>query len=524
MSRFLAVAACFCVLAACNGVGLSTNHDDGSVSPADVSSGGAGGSAVGGSAAGGTTGVGVSAGGTAASGSAIATGGATSAAGGIAGNLTGGTFGSGGLATGGAFAGTGGKTAGTGGSASGGMPGGGGMGSGGSATGGKSTGTGGAAGAATGGVMGTGGTGTGGARTGGTGAGTGGVGSGGSATGGISGTGGSSVGNCTAPPDASALVGWASQSGNGVTTTTGGGSATPTTVTNLAALQAAVKGTTAAVIYVKGLMAPGVVMIGSNKTIAGICGAEIHGHVEMSGSVNVIIRNIKIVGYAVGNCALDPSYDSSVGCSSGDDTISLQQNAHHVWFDHCDISDGTDGNLDITKGADFVTVSWTKFHYTARTDGSGSDSTGASGHRFSNLVGGDDATTSDAGKLNITWHHNWWADNVVERQPRVRFGKNHVVNNLFTSTSSSYCVRAGIEAQILVENNVFVGVKNPQEFNGTTDQSTATITSKGNLYSGTSGSQSTGGGGTPFTTPPYSYTADATAALQASIESGAGPK
>jgi len=165
---------------------------------------------------------------------------------------------------------------------------------------------------------------------------------------------------------------------------------------NLAALQAAVKGTTAAVIYVKGVMAAGTVTVGSNKTIAGICGAEIQGHVEMSGSVNVIIRNIKIVGYAVGNCALDPSYDSSLGCSSGDDAISLQQNAHHVWFDHCDISDGTDGNLDITKGADFVTVSWTKFHYTARTDNSGSDSTGASGHRFSNLVGGDDATTSDA--------------------------------------------------------------------------------------------------------------------------------
>jgi pectate lyase len=271
-------------------------------------------------------------------------------------------------------------------------------------------------------------------------------------------------------------------------------------------------------------MAPGVVTIGSNKTIAGLCGAEIHGHIGMSGSVNVIIRNIKIVGYAVGNCALDPSYDSSVGCSSGDDAISLQSNAHHVWFDHCDISDGTDGNLDITKGADFVTVSWTKFHYTARTDSTGSDSTGASGHRFSNLVGGDDGTTSDAGKLNITWHHNWWADNVVERQPRVRYGKNHVVNNLYTSTSSNYCVRAGIQAQILVENNVFVGVNTPQEFNSTSDQATAYITAKGNLYSGTSGSQATGGGGTPFTTPPYSYTAEPTSGLQTAIQSGAGPK
>jgi pectate lyase len=353
------------------------------------------------------------------------------------------------------------------------------------------------------------------------GSGSGGAGTGGAAaTGGTTGAGGSSAGNCTAPPDPSPLIGWASQSGS----TTGGGSAAPTTVTSLSDLQSAVKGTTAAVIYVKGVMEKGTLSVGSNKTIAGLCGAEIHGHMEMSGSVNVIIRNIKVVGYGVGDCSLDPSYDSSVGCSSGQDAISLQKDAHHVWFDHCDISDGTDGNLDITNGADFVTVSWTKFHYTPRTDNNGSDSTGANGHRFSNLVGGSDSKTSDAGKLNITWHHNWWTGNVVERQPRVRFGKNHIFNNLYTSTSSNYCVRAGIQAQILVENNVFSGVKSPQEFNSTSDEKTAFITAKGNLYTGTSGSQDTGGGGTAFTMPPYAYTPDATTGLQTAIESGAGPK
>jgi pectate lyase len=338
----------------------------------------------------------------------------------------------------------------------------------------------------------------------------------------MTGTGGS-TGTCTAPPDPSPLLGWAAMSGNSVTTTTGGGSATPVTVTSLADLQSAVKGTTDAVIYVKGVMAAGSVSVGSNKTIAGLCGAEIHGHMEMSGSVNVIVRNIKIVGYGVGDCSKDPSYDSGTGCSSGQDAISLQKNAHHVWFDHCDISDGTDGNLDITNAADFVTVSWTKFHYTPRTDNSGSDSTGASGHRYSNLVGGSDSSTGDAGKLNVTWHHNWWADNVVERQPRVRFGKNHIVNNLYTSSASNYCVRAGIQAQILVEANVFSGVKDPQEFNNTSDQGTAYITSTNNVYTNTSGSQSTGGGGTPFTNPPYDYTPDATANLQAAIQSGAGP-
>jgi pectate lyase len=280
----------------------------------------------------------------------------------------------------------------------------------------------------------------------------------------------------------------------------------------------------AAVIYVKGVMTPGSLSVGSNKTIAGICGAELHGHVEMSGSVNVIVRNIKIVGYGAGDCALDPSYDASVGCSSGQDAISLQKDSHHVWFDHCDISDGTDGNLDITNGADFVTVSWTKFHYTPRTDNDGSDSTGASGHRYSNLVGGSDSKTSDAGKLNVTWHHNWWADNVVERQPRVRFGKNHIFNNLYTSTATNYCVRAGIQAQILIEDNVFSGVKDPYVWNNTSDQDTASITARDNIFPGTTGTQATNGGGTPFTTPPYAYTPDATTNLRTAIQNGAGPR
>ena len=337
-------------------------------------------------------------------------------------------------------------------------------------------------------------------------------------TGGGTATGGS--GACT-PPEASALVGWASMAGSGVTTTTGGGAAAPTTVTTLAAFNSAVAGTNAAVIWVKGSIT-GAMRVGSNKTIVGVCGAELHGHVEVNGSANVIIRNLKIVGYGVGDCSLDPGYDSSVGCSSGDDAMTVQKSSHHIWIDHCDISDGTDGNLDITNAANYVTVSWTKFHYTPRTDTQGSDSTGAAGHRFSNLVGGSD-TASDSGTLNVTWHHDWWADNVVERQPRVRFGKNHLFNNLWSSSASNYCVRAGIDAQILVEASVFTGVKNPTQFNNTSDQQTAYITEMNNVFTGTSGATATGGGGTAFTNPPYAYTPDTTGGLQAAIQAGAGP-
>jgi len=355
----------------------------------------------------------------------------------------------------------------------------------------------------------------------------GGASTGGRATAGTA-TGGSSSTDCNTPPAASALVGWASVSGNSVSTTTGGGNATPTVVTTLSQLQTAAMGTTAAVIYVKGVLSNGDITVGSNKTIVGLCGAEIHGHVELSGSVNVMIRNIKIVGYAVGNCALDPSYDSGTGCSSGADAISVQKNAHHIWFDHCDVSDGTDGNLDITNGANYVTVSWTKFHYTTRTDSSGSDSTGAAGHRYSNLVGGTDtpSTYDDANSLNVTWHHNWWADSVMERMPRVRFGKNHLFNNLWSASGNNYCVRAGLQAQILIENGVFSGVKSPHVFNSTTDQATAYITADAakNAYTNTSGTKATGGGGAAFATPSYPYTMDTLSNVESLVRNGAGPK
>ncbi len=335
------------------------------------------------------------------------------------------------------------------------------------------------------------------------------------ATGGTPATGGATSTSCTAPPAPPALIGYGAS-------TTGGGNATPVTVTTLAAFQSAVSGSTAAVVYVKGVLAAGKISVGSNKTIAGICGAEIHGHLGMSGS-NVILRNIMVVGYAVGNCALDPDYDSSVGCSSGNDAISVQKGSD-FWIDHCDISDGTDGNMDITNGANNVTVSWTKFHYTARSDNSGSDSTGAAGHRYSNLVGGSDSTTSDASALNVTWHHNWWADRVMERQPRVRFGHNHIFNNLYTCAGDNYCVRAGIQAHILLQNNVFSGVDTPHEFNSSSDQSTANISSSGNVYTNCTGTEATGGGGTAFTTPPYTATLDAASGVSAAVQSGAGPK
>ncbi len=324
-----------------------------------------------------------------------------------------------------------------------------------------------------------------------------------------------------------APIGWASQ-GSG---TTGGGSATPVLVTSLSALQAEVSGTTPKVIYVTGELAAGQLDIGSNKTVIGCStGAHIHGHVTIgSGSSNIILRNLHISGYAVGNCALDPGFDSGEGCSSGNDAVGINGNAHHVWVDHCSVKDGADGNLDITNDADFVTVSWTKFSYTPRTDDVGEDSTGAAGHRFSNLVGGTDSPPTgwpSTVPLNVTWHHNWWADNVVERQPRVRYGRNHVFNNYYNSQASNYCVRAGIEASILLQGNYFDGVDSPHQFNNDSNRETAYIAlgegALANQYSGVSGDREVEGGGDAFE-PPYDFDVDPVSDVPDTVRTGAGP-
>jgi pectate lyase len=320
--------------------------------------------------------------------------------------------------------------------------------------------------------------------------------------------GGASGGCSGAAPGA--LVGWASVSGMSVTTTMGGAGGPSVTVSTLSDLNSNAGGSTARTIVVQGKIS-GNVTVGSNKTLVGACGAEIDGHIQMSGSVNVIVRDLTVVGY---NCTDNPS-----DCSGGADAVTVEKQAHHLWFDHLDISDGSDGNLDITHASDFITLSWTKFHYSGRrTDPAGA----AGGHQFSNLVGHSDSNASeDTGHLRITFHHDWWGDNVVERMPRVRFGQVHVFDSLYTAAGDDYCIGVGVDANIRDENNVFAGVKDPID---STDYSNggSIIQSAGNLLQSTTGT--TGDIGGAAFKPPYAYTLDPASSVEAAVESGAGPQ
>jgi pectate lyase len=303
-------------------------------------------------------------------------------------------------------------------------------------------------------------------------------------------------------------VGWAAIAGSGLDTTTGGGDAAPVTVTTVDEFNAAVQGSTPAVVLLDGNIT-GNVGIGSNKTVIGICGAQFTGHLGIGSSSNVIVRNLRIVGY---NCS-----DSPNDCSAGADAITVSSSAHHIWFDHDDILDGSDGNLDIVHGSDFITVSWTKFSYSsARSD----PMAGASGHRFSNLIGNSDTTSAeDSGHLNVTFHHVWWADNVDQRMPRIRFGKIHVFNSLYTATNNNYAIGPGTDASVRSENNVFIGVTRPINTTSFLNDQT-TWNSVGNIYTS---SDEPADRGTAFS-PPYSYTPDPVDTVEASVRAGAGPQ
>jgi pectate lyase len=317
-----------------------------------------------------------------------------------------------------------------------------------------------------------------------------------------------------------APVGWASLNGG----TTGGGAATGQLVTTLAQFNTAAKGTTAAVIFVSGNLGQGTATIGSNKTIIGCSGTNptLSGHVGLSSQSNVIIRNMNIVGF---NCK-PPDVDTSNGgqCQNGQDAVTVQK-SHNIWFDHDAISDGSDGNLDVNHGSDFITVSNTKFFYSsARSD---PNDTGAAGHRFSNLIGGSDSNGSeDTGHLNITWVHDWWAQNVVERQPRVRFGKNHLVNNLWTCTGNNYAIGVGVGANILTQNNAFVNIKTPINTTSFVKTSIApsAIRSTGNLATGITGTAPSDLNPSTVFTPPYSIAIDAASGVQAFVQANAGVK
>ena len=313
-------------------------------------------------------------------------------------------------------------------------------------------------------------------------------------------------------------TGWASEQGG----TTGGAGGTEVTVDNIDSLKkyAKVKNTPY-IIFLKGtvgsygthgLQDDSVVDISSNKSILGLPGARLNGRFSINKDSNIIVRNITI--------RMSGAVDVN-----GDDCFTIQGNSRHIWLDHLDIADGQDGNADVVDGTDLVTVSWTKFHYTSLSyQHADTNGVGKGWHQFCNLLGNSDTKSTDAGKINVTMHHVWWADSIVERMPRVRFGKVHVYNNLYTSKQANYCVRVCYQSSLLIEGNAFIGTHNPIQYYAadSVNYPPGLATMRNNLFQNSDGD--TTGDGHGFT-PPYQYTLENASAIQAELSdpnTGAG--
>ncbi|MFE9749475.1 carbohydrate-binding protein [Saccharothrix saharensis] len=298
------------------------------------------------------------------------------------------------------------------------------------------------------------------------------------------------------PQPPGGLVGWAAQAGG----TTGGAGGTTVTVSTFADFRTQAQSAGAKTILVNGMLSgTGTVEVSANKTIRGVgASSGISGttlNIEDMSPANVIIQNLNIRGKV------------------GGDAIQIES-ATHIWIDHntmsstiADDPDHYDGMLDITHGADYITVSWNVIR----------------DHWKTSLVGHSDGNAGeDRGHLRVTYHHNRF-DRTFERSPRVRFGETvHVFNNYYTNVrnnADSYAIASVMDAGLLVEGNVFENVQQAcWSASGYADSDPGRLVARDNSLTD-SGPCEVNGTVAPI---PYSYTAESSATVKSSVTAGAG--
>jgi pectate lyase len=194
-----------------------------------------------------------------------------------------------------------------------------------------------------------------------------------------------------------------------------------------------------------------IVGIGKN---AGFKGASL----QIKAVDNVIVRNLTFESPIDCFPQWDPT-DGAKGNWNSEYDTAVVYGSTHVWLDHNTFTDGShpdsaaptyfgmlyqqhDGELDIVRGANYVTASWNVF----------------TEHDKTILIGNSDSESTaagDRGKLKVTFHHNLFSD-LVERAPRVRFGQVDSYNNHFVANDDyAYSFGIGKESQLVAEHNAF---------------------------------------------------------------------
>ena len=227
---------------------------------------------------------------------------------------------------------------------------------------------------------------------------------------------------------------------------TGGGNATPTLVDTYDKLKSALDSSDPKVIVItKNISFAGksrITCSKSNKTILAKKGVVLEttgfesktsGVFLFKGCSNIILRNVKMEG---------PGADDNQ-CQ---DLLNLD-GATNVWVDHCEFSDGVDGNFDIIGNSDNITVSWCRFFY---------EKTPKVAHQFSNLIASNATMKPSDGRYTITFAYNWWDHGCAQRMTRSRNSDLHFVSNYWNSNNASYYIGPGTSA-LYIEGCYFDG-------------------------------------------------------------------
>ncbi|MFC9889057.1 pectinesterase family protein [Streptomyces pilosus] len=237
------------------------------------------------------------------------------------------------------------------------------------------------------------------------------------------------------------------------------------------------------------------IKVASDKTIVG---SGTSGHIVGGGFFlgpgvhNVIIRNLTI----------RDAYQGIWNDKEHDFDAIQMDGAHHVWIDHNDLRNMADGLIDVRKDSTYVTVSWNRLSQNNKTFG----------------IGWTENVTTD-----ITIHHNWIRETEQRNPSTDNAAHAHLYNNFLedvanTGITSSYGNYARGGTRMVLENSSFQGIRNP-----VIKDATATIVQRGNVFSGTSGRNESGG--TAFDPKAYyPYTLDKAADVPSLLKSGTGPR
>ncbi|KVH96125.1 pectate lyase 4-like [Cynara cardunculus var. scolymus] len=116
-----------------------------------------------------------------------------------------------------------------------------------------------------------------------------------------------------------------------------------------------------------------------------------------------------------------------------------------IWIDHCSLSGGPDGLVDVTMGSTGVTISNCKFN----------------DHDKVMLLGADDSHSEDQ-VMKVTVAYNKFSTGCTQRMPRCRWGFFQVVNNDYDKWGM-YAIGGTSKPTILSQGNRYVAPDDPNK-------------------------------------------------------------